>query len=139
MNDAFSGGHLGRDKTLKRLEHTFYWPGMHADVADFVKECPVCQVVKPTNQSKPGLLKPLPVPDRPMTEITMDFVGPLPRTPRGNLYVLTVVDRLSKFMLLLPLRTIMVESTVVALRRHFVSIWGLPANIVTDRGSHPAD
>ena len=131
---AFSGGHLGRDKLLKRLEHTFWWPGMTTDVADFVKNCPVCQAIKPTTQAKPGLLRPLPIPDRPMASLTMDFVGPLPRTARGHQYVLTVVDRMSKFMLLLPMRSLTVEATVDALQRHFVSIWGIPANIVTDRG-----
>lgn len=119
---AFSGGHLGRDKLLKRLEYSFWWPGMPTAVADFVKKCPVCQAVKPTSQAKPGLLKSLPVPDRPMASLIMDYVGPLPRTTRGNRYVLTVVDRMSKFMLLLPLQVITVEATVAALQRHLVSI-----------------
>ena len=131
---AFTGGHLGRDKLFQRIAQTFWWPTMHADAADFVKSCSVCQAVKPSNRATPGLLKPIPIPDRPMQCITMDFVGPLPRTPRQHEYVLTVVDRMSKFMLLLPLRDITVESTVRALQRHYVAIWGLPANIVTDRG-----
>jgi hypothetical protein len=132
---AFTGGHLGRDKLVHRIAQTFWWPNMHADAADFVKRCHVCQAVKPSNRAMPGLLTPLPIPDRPMQCITMDFVGPLPRTPRQHEYVLTVVDRMSKFLLLIPLRDITVESTVRALQRHYVAIWGLPANIVTDRGT----
>ena len=132
----FGGGHLGREKVLKRLEHTFWWPGMRTDVDEYISKCPVCQVVKPSNQRTPGLLKPLEVDDRrPMSSITMDFVGPLPTTPRGNKYVLTVVDRFSKFMVLIPLRSLTVEATVQGLQRHYCSVWGPPNNILTDRGA----
>ena len=132
----FGGGHLGREKVLKRLEHTFWWPGMRTDVETYIAKCPVCQTVKPSNQRRPGLLKPFRVDDlRPMSNITMDFVGPLPVTHKGNQYVLTVVDQFSKFMVLIPLRSLTVEATVTALQRHYCSVWGTPNNILTDRGS----
>ncbi|CAF1364926.1 unnamed protein product [Didymodactylos carnosus] len=37
---------------------------------------------------KPGLLKPIKPPDPPFQLIAIDYVGPLPRTPSENRYVL---------------------------------------------------
>ena len=33
------GGHLGRNHTLARLSHRFYWSGMADDVKDWLKQC----------------------------------------------------------------------------------------------------
>ena len=36
------GGHLGRNQTLARLSHRFYWSGMSNDVKDWLGQCTVC-------------------------------------------------------------------------------------------------
>ena len=45
---------------------------------------------------------PLPVPDSIWEDISMDFVGPLPKTEKGHDFILVVVDLLSKMAYLLP-------------------------------------
>ena len=36
------GGHLGRNRTLARLTHGFYWSGMAGDVKEWLRQCVVC-------------------------------------------------------------------------------------------------
>ena len=52
--------------------------------------------MKYDRQKLPGLLQPLPIPDRPWESISMDFVFDLPRTRSGNDGIWTIVDRFSK-------------------------------------------
>ena len=36
-------GHLGRDKTISRTTHQFYWPTVFRDVDEYCQRCPECQ------------------------------------------------------------------------------------------------
>ncbi|XP_068203707.1 uncharacterized protein [Palaemon carinicauda] len=53
----------------------------------------------------------------PFREVTIDVVGPLPLTRRGHEYILTMVDRMSRFPEAVPLRSISGEKIVEALEK----------------------
>ena len=36
-------GHVGYQKTLKKIQQNFYWPDHTLDIREFVISCPVCQ------------------------------------------------------------------------------------------------
>ena len=42
FHDIPTSGHLGSDKMLYKLKHTYYWPGMKEDVVDYCSSCDVC-------------------------------------------------------------------------------------------------
>ena len=42
FHDGFTSGHLGFDRTYKRMQDRVYWRGMHADVEAWVKPCIKC-------------------------------------------------------------------------------------------------
>lgn len=90
------GGHSGERPTFQRLKLVFFWPGMHQQVKEFVKACPVCQKNKAEHIPYPGLLQPLPVVDLAWTHISMDFVEGLPKS-HGKDVILVVVDRFTKY------------------------------------------
>ena len=52
--------------------------------------------MKYDHHKTPGLLQPLPIPDRPWESISMDFIFYLPRTRSGNDGIWTIVDRFNK-------------------------------------------
>ena len=86
-------------------------------VAQFIRSCDICKRSKSYREKKQGLLKPLPIPDRYWTDISIDFVTPLPVLPRyGRKYqqIMVVVDRLSKKKMFVPLDSLEVEAVVQA-------------------------
>ena len=46
-DNPISGGHFGRDKTLAKISHRYYWKGMKNDVHQHVKACRKCFVINP--------------------------------------------------------------------------------------------
>ena len=89
------GGHIGVTKTITWLSENLTWPGLRADVANFVANCIECQFTKYETKHIVGLLCPLPVPFRPWEDLSLDFVIGLPFF-QGKIVLLVVVDRFSK-------------------------------------------
>lgn len=76
-------GHFGVLKTLDILHEHFYWPSMKHDVRSIYDKCVTCRQAK--SKVKPhGLYTPLPVPNQPWIDISMDFVLRLPRSQSGR-------------------------------------------------------
>jgi Integrase zinc binding domain len=46
IHDAPTGGHPGRDETIRQTRRWFWWPGMNEWLADYVKGCATCQQAK---------------------------------------------------------------------------------------------
>ena len=84
-------GHFGIDKTLKSLQHHFYWPRMRKDVEKMGNQCVTCKQAKATNQTK-GMYMSLPIPSEPWVDISMDFVLGLPKTRKERNSIFVVVD-----------------------------------------------
>lgn len=81
-----------------------------------------------------GLLQPLPVPSRPWTHISVDFVTGLPNSA-GNTVILTIVDRFSKMAYFVPLSKLpTAKDTAQLLVQHVFGLHGLPVDVVSDRG-----
>ncbi|KAJ9512039.1 hypothetical protein QJQ45_004614 [Haematococcus lacustris] len=133
-HDAVTSAHLGRAKTLERLQRHFYWPQMEQTVREYVRTCDQCQRNKATNQVPPGLLQPLPIPNRNWQQVSMDFIGPLPPTSHGYDMVVTVVDKLSKMLHLIPTTATATAPDIAKLFfDHVFKHHGLPEAIVSDR------
>ena len=129
-------GHLGVSKTFKKVAESFYWPQMRQDVKRHVLSCKVCQLVGKPNQKVPKApLIPIPSVGEPFTEVIIDVVGPLPRTRGGNEYLLTIIDRMSRYPEAIPLRRVKSEKIVEALVGFFTK-FGIPKVLQSDCGTN---
>ena len=80
-----------------------------------------------------GLLQPLPVPHRPCSDISLDFVTGLPPS-QGYTAILTV-DRFSKMVHFIPMRKLpSAKGTAEAVLSQVLRIHGFPKAVVSDRG-----
>jgi len=84
--------------------------------------------------SKAGLLRPFPVPHHPWSHILLDVVTGLPPSD-GNTAILTIVDRFSKMVHIVPLPKLpSAKETAQAILVHVFQLHGLPVDMVSDRG-----
>ncbi len=129
-------GHLGVNKTYKRISRYFFWPGLKSSVSRFCKCCHVCQMVGKPNQTIPSApLHPIPVVGEPFERLILDCVGPLPKSKSGHQYVLTLMCAATRFPEAVPLRTLKAQAIVKEIVK-FCSTFGLPKVIQTDRGTN---
>lgn len=133
-HDAPLAGHCGVHKTYDRLCQNFYWPKMKQDVASYVRRCTVCQSTKPIRKRPAGHMAIRKIAEKPWEMLSIDLIGPLPRSNRGFLYILTVVDNFSKFPLLFPLRSATAKSVLKVLEDHVFLLFGVPRSIICDNG-----
>ena len=71
--------HFGISKTIYATELRYYWPLLRRDVRRIIGRCSICTIGKLTKQNT-GQYLPLPMPDSPWQEVSLDFVFGLPRT-----------------------------------------------------------
>lgn len=127
-------GHPGIQRTLAVLSRRFWWTGMRKDVEEYIAACTVCATCKSPKSSPAGLLQPLDIPTRPWSHISIDFVTGLPAS-QGKTTILTVVDRFSKMVRFIALPKLpSAKETAAALLDQVFRIFGLPVDIVSDRG-----
>lgn len=133
-HDEPIAAHLGMFKTLKRVQELYYWPRMRKDVQRYVRSCEVCKAQKPLNLAPPGLMGKSRKVSYPWQMIALDLIGPLPRSSKGNRFLLVVSDWFTKFCLLKPLRQATSSSITTYLRENVFYIFGAPQVIVCDNG-----
>jgi hypothetical protein len=138
VHDKPASGHPGIRRTCKYLSKWYYWPQMKESVDRYIRNCHICRRSKATREKYSGLLNPLPIPDRPWTDVTMDFVTGLPKTKDGFNAILMVVDRLTKMHHYVPCiaeeEGTTAEETARLLINHVWKLHGLPSTIISDRG-----
>ncbi|XP_076069765.1 uncharacterized protein LOC143041641 [Oratosquilla oratoria] len=130
------GGHLGVRKTSAKILTHFYWPKMKRDISSYISTCHRCQVAgKPHPSVKPFPLQPIPVIEEPFGRIVIDCVGPLPKTPRGNQFLFTMIDCATRYPEAIPLRRITAKNVVRALIYFFTQV-DLPTVVQSNQGSN---
>ena len=123
--------HPGVKRTMFVISRRFWWPAMEPEVQEYIEARSVCTRNKTSSKACTGLFHPLPIPSRPWSDISLDFVTGLPVT-QGNTTVLTVVNHFSKIHRITKI-TIRQE-TAEAMMNQIFRVHGFPRDIVSDRG-----
>lgn len=134
MHDIPSSGHLGTDKMLAKIQQSFYWPAMKRDVESYCSKCHQCAGRKPAkpHKSPMGSIPTLAAFER----CAVDIFGPLPRSRSGNAFVLVICDCFTRYTEAIALPNQLSETIVKAFVNEYVSRFGVPMQIHSDRGSN---
>jgi len=90
-HDETNIGHPGQHRMMELIKRTYWWPGLKEDVKNYVQECFKCQQNKVQHQKKAGEFHPLDIPQGLWQEISIDIIGPLPKS-NGMDAIVVIVD-----------------------------------------------
>ena len=133
---VFDSLHLLFHPSIRATQHLvttrYVWPGINADVRRWVKTCLHCQKSKIQRHTvaPPGTFM---TPDSRFDNIHIDIVGPLPPS-KGFTYLLMCIDRLTQWPEAIPITSATAESVSQAFVTGWISRFGIPSTITTDRG-----
>lgn len=133
FHDDPLAGHPGIAETLRVISQNYYWPTRRGDTEDYVRQCTVCQLFK----HGPRLPKaPLHhrVPTTAFEVISIDLMGPYPRSKNGNRYVITVMDLFTKWLEAYPIPKVTTTIITRRLENEFFMRYGYARMVISDNG-----
>jgi hypothetical protein len=108
------------------------WRGLSSDVTAWARGCLACQRGKIHCHTRlvPFLI---PILQRRFSHLHVDLVGPLQYSNNFN-NIFTIIDRTSKWMEVIPLSKTSAAACAKALTFTWISRFGVPETITSDRG-----
>lgn len=132
-HDIPAAGHVGVFKTHAKIGQLYYWPKLKSDVIRYVKCCVECAQNKVEQKRPAGLMGERPEITEPFQAISLDYIGPLPRSKKGHCYILVISDYFSKAVFLYPCRSANSKSLVEHVEKFFL-LFGTPMFLTCDNG-----
>ena len=126
MKQAVHSTHLGMEGCLKRARESLYWPGMNAEIRQFIESCETCQTFQ-HSQAKETLI-PHEIPSRAWEKIGTDIFQ------FEDKYYLVTVDYLTNFFEIDRLDSITSHQVIRKLKAHFAR-YGIPCTVFSDNGT----
>ena len=130
--DGITGAHLGQEKTLSKVKSRFWRPCLSTIIREYCQACLTCAKCKPRQKAK-APLQPMTT-GYPMQRVHMDMAGPLPKTKKGNMYILTVQCSFTKWIEAYPMRNQRAVTCTRAFIHNWVCRYGVPDRIHSDQG-----
>ena len=96
-HDSVDVKYPGQQRMLELIKQNYWWLGLKEDIKKYIQGCFKCQQNKVQHQKKSGELHPLEIPQEPWQEISINIIGPLPRS-NGMDVIVVIVDQFTKMI-----------------------------------------
>ena len=126
MKMKIHSSNLGIEAWLRRARECIYWPGMSAEMKQYISACETCRELDSMTHPKETLM-PHEVPSCPWEKIATDIF-----TLNGKDYLVTV-DYYSNFWEVDRLPNTKASTTTLKLKSHFAR-YGIPDQVISDNG-----
>lgn len=129
-------GHNGIEKTMKRVQERYYWPGLSTFVKKYCKACYVCAVTKDNAPPNSAPLVPINTSNlEPFQMVGMDILGPFPTAVNGEKYLVIMQDYFTKWPEAIALKSVDSDSIKRWLSNEIIPRYGVMSELITDQGS----
>ena len=125
MKKEVHSSHIGTNGCLRRARECIFWPGMSAEIKEFIAQCETCRTYE-TRQMKETLMSHEPT-DRPWEKLGADIFN-----IAGTEY-LVLVDYFSNFWEIDRLRDTRASTCIRKMKSHFAR-YGIPDVVISDNG-----
>jgi hypothetical protein len=133
-HDSPVGSHRGMNKTFMEIRKRYEGPNMKRDIEKHVKRCKSCQLNKNSSPRRKAPMEITNTARQPFEICALDIGGSTGMTNKGNRYILTFQDDLTKFMVAIPILTQDAETVAREFAQNIVLLYGIPEVILTIRG-----
>ncbi len=132
LHDSDHAGHLGVFKTLARVRSRYWFPYMEREVRAYVTSCAKCIQFTP-NKFKPRLVA-RDFPTAKFTSISIDCAGIKKsdigkHTKKTYENILVIIDRYSKYLVVVPLYNMETKYIAKALLNHWFLLFGCASKL----------
>ena len=140
MLDAHDkSGHAGQRACIANIRRKHWWPGMQDDITEHIQNCVTCLRRKPDRRPRPIAIAPTNmisnIPPIAFHTIAADIIV-MPLAYDGHRYILTSIDLLTKWVTMVPLKSVDAETVITALIERTFKIFQPPSRVITDNGTH---
>ena len=132
-----TAAHMGTNRSWMRARNNFWWDNMKQDIDKFIRDCELCSKNKHVNKPNEAPQSLSNIPERPLVEIMVDFVGPFQEARSHRFrYALQIQDVFSRFLIFEPTIDSTALTAAEVLKNRWLSIFGMPWTLRSDRGKH---
>jgi transposase InsO family protein len=124
------------NKTYGAIKSKHSWPNMKQEIEEYVTKCKSCQMNKVLGPQRKVPTEITTTANQPFEKCCLDIEGPLPEMQKGNKYILTFQDELSKFLVAIAIPRQDAEMVAQEFVKHVILKLGTPSKILTDQGSN---
>lgn len=114
-------GHFALDRTVSKILENYYFPGLRRYVRYHINCCPECVLNKQPRRKQRWNLQPI-IPGK----------RPFVKSKSGNVYILIVVDNLTKYVKLYSVKDTTTKILIKSLKM-FALNFGVPNKLINDR------
>jgi transposase InsO family protein len=138
MHEGEVGGHFAKERTTRKiLAAGYWWPTLHKDVHQYVRNCDQCQRSGGQRRNQRYTLHPI-LPLAPFEKWGIDFIGPITPTTssRHCRYILLSTDYCTRWVEARATAKDDAHTVARFLYEQIFSRFGAPLQLVSDRGTH---
>ena len=134
LYDEQSSSHKSPKALFETLSQKYFWFNLYSDTQLYCKQCRGCLMVKKRTHPNKTPLHSFESCEF-WDKILADISGQFKTDSLGNRYCIMVTERLSKYAILISLKSVSAEAMASALYTHVFTKHGVRNTILMDRGS----